>query len=79
MLLSTLRNNSLRLETYWPYFTGKEAEIAIFLLDFCPVVLVVAGFPGYHCGRVVGFQDYCKAVEGGTEIGQVKTIQGMLF
>ena len=43
------------------------------------VVLVLAGFHGYHYCEAVGFQSYFRAVASGMGTGQIKTPESLLF
>ena len=59
----------------FPFLTG----FPLFLLVFCLVVLVLAGFHGYHYCEAVGFQSYFRAMGSGMGIGQIKTPESLLF
>lgn len=56
------------------HFLVELTETSIFFSGFCLGVLAVAGFRGCDYCETVGFQSYCRAVEGGMGIGQVESL-----
>lgn len=70
---------SLHLHSEWWSNSLSFYRCIHFLFGLLLVFLVVAGFCACNYCEAVGFQSYYRALEGGMGIGQVKTLQSLLF